>query len=196
MNNYLLFHASGDPAFVKQKAPELFASAVSSALRLPELSMPSRRSQKMLSSFQKWSDLIKENSTFGESLVNLVVEHAFSESMLKARSLATKYEKMWEGYHRLIIGNELSFLWHSALDQAENPSYFQHFMQLVTRRVMDEAVKTAFIFETAQTEESTNIHPLKAEEEQALRYVAGYIPMKLKLKYKNKKKQSACSEVH
>ena len=46
MNNYLLFHASGDPAFVKQKAPELFASDVSSALRLPELRMPSQRSQK------------------------------------------------------------------------------------------------------------------------------------------------------
>ena len=91
----------------------------------------------------------------------------------------------------MIIGNELF-----ALDQAENPSYFQHFMQLVTREVKDEAVKTAFIFETAQTEESTNIHPLKAEEEQTLRYVAGYIPMKLKLKYKNKKKQCACSEVH
>ena len=64
-------------AFVKQKAPELFASAVSSTLCIPELRMPSRRSQKILSSFQKWSELINENSTFGESLVNLVVEHAF-----------------------------------------------------------------------------------------------------------------------
>ena len=45
-------------------------------------------------------------------------------------------------------------------------------------------MKTAFIFETAQTEESTNIHLLKAEEEHTLRYVAGYIPMKLKLQYK------------
>ena len=73
MNNYLLFRASGDPAFVKQKVPELHASAVSSALCLPELRMPSWQSQKMLSSFQKWSELIEENSTFGESLVNLVV---------------------------------------------------------------------------------------------------------------------------
>ena len=87
----------------------------------------------------------------------------------------------------MIIGNELSFLWHSVLDQAENPLSFQNFMQLVTRRVIDVSkMKTAFIFETAQTEESTNIHLLKAEEEHTLCYVAGYIPKKLKLQYKKK----------
>ena len=43
---------------------------------------------------------------------------------------------------------------------------------------MDEVVKTAFIFETS-TSASLQVQPLKAEEEQALHYVAGYIPMKL-----------------
>ena len=47
---------------------------------------------------------------------------------------------------------------------------------------MDEAVKTALIPET-QESASQQVQPLKAEEEQALRYVAGYIPMKLKKKY-------------
>ena len=55
-------------------------------------------------------------------------------------------------------------------------------MQLVTRRVMDEAAKTAFIHGT-HASAPLQVQPLKAEEEQALQYVAGYIPMKLKKKY-------------
>jgi len=57
--------------------------------------------------------------------------------------------------------------------------YFQQFMQLVTRRVMDETVKTAFVFES-QPRTSPKVQMLKADEEQALHYVAGYVPMKLK----------------
>ena len=144
--------------------------------------MSSQRSQAMMAVFQQWSAAIKENSTFAGSLVSLVVRHAFTPSMLKAKSLTTKYEKMWTGYHQLIIGDELSALWRSTLEHVENPLHFQQFMQLVTRRVMDEAVKTALVPET-QESASQQVQPLKAEEEQALRYVAGYIPMKLKKKY-------------
>ena len=48
---------------------------------------------------------------------------------------------------------------------------------------MDEAVKTAFVFESEATA-SLQAQMLKADEEQALQYVAGYVPMKLKKKYK------------
>ena len=43
-------------------------------------------------------------------------------------------------------------------------------------------MKTAFIHGT-HASAPLQVQPLKAEEEQALRYVAGYIPMKLKKKY-------------
>ena len=139
-------------------------------------------SQGMMSVFQQWSAAIKDNSTFAGSLVSLVVKHAFTPSMLRAKSLTTKYEKMWTWYHQLIIGAELSALWRSTIKHMENPLYFQQFMQLVTRRVMDEAVKTALLPET-QESSSPQVQSLKAEEEQALCYIAGYIPMKLKKKY-------------
>ena len=90
--------------------------------------------------------------------------------MLKAKSLATKYEKMWAGYHELMIGNELSSLWHSTFECVENTLHFQQFMQLVTRRVMDEAVKTAFVFESEATA-SPQAQMLKADEDQALWYM-------------------------
>ena len=106
---------------------------------------------------------------FADRLVSLVVKQAFSPAMLKAKSLATKYEKMWAGYHEL-IGNVLSSPWHSTFECVENPLHFQQFMQLVTRRVMDEAVKTVFVFESEATA-SPQAQMLKADEEQALWYM-------------------------
>ena len=171
-----------DSTLVKQKAPEIFSRALSSALQLPELKIPSQRSQGMMSVFEKWSAAIKSNSAFAQGLVSLVVDHAFTPNILKAKSLTTKYEKMWKGYHKLIIGDELSSLWHSTINDVENPLYFKQFMQLVTRRVMDEAVKAVFEHETHPSTPQQD-QSLSAEEEQALRYVAGYIPMKLKKQY-------------
>lgn len=144
--------------------------------------MASAHSKARMAVFQKWSAAVKDNTMFADRLVSLVVKQAFSPAMLKAKSLATKYEKMWAGYHELTIGNELSSLWRSTFECVENPLHFQQFMQLVTRRVMDEAVKTAFVFESEATA-SPQAQMLKADEEQALRYVAGYVPMKLKKKY-------------
>lgn len=114
--------------------------------------------------------------------------------VLKAMSLTTKYEKMWTEYHQLMICDELSSLWHDTLKHVENPLYFQQFMQLVTRRVMDETVKTACVFES-QPRTSPPVQMLKADEEQALCYVAGYVPMKLK-KYEKQPKKCTCSEVY
>ena len=172
----------GDPGFVQGKAREILARALSNALQLPELKMSSPRSQEMMLVFQEWSATVKDNSGFADRLVSLVVKHAFTPSMLKAKSVTTKYEKMWTGYHQLIISDELSSLWHGTVTHVEKCQHFQHFMQLVTRRVMDEAVKTAFVCE-AEESAFAQVQPLKAEEEQGLRYAAGYIPMKLKKKY-------------
>jgi len=102
----------GDPAFFKQKAPEIFARALSNALELPELKVSSPHSQARMAVFQKWSAAVKDNSTFADRLLSLMVNHAFSPAMLKALSLTTKYEKMWTGYHQLMIGDELSSLRH------------------------------------------------------------------------------------
>ena len=60
---------------------------------------------------------------------------------------------------------------------------------------MDEAMKTALVSET-QESASQQVQPLKAEEEQALRYVAGYIPMKLRKKVRKAAKQCTCSQLH
>ena len=86
--------------------------------------MSSQHLQTMMSLFEKWSATVSGSSAFAVSVVSLVVEHAFTPSMLKAKSLTTRYEQMWAGYHQLITGDELSSLWRSAFDNVENPFYF------------------------------------------------------------------------
>ena len=77
-----------------------------------------------MSVFQKWSASIKDSSTFADRLVSLVIKHAFTLTVLKAKSLTTKYEKLWAEYHQLIVGDELPTLWHSVLDCTENQLFF------------------------------------------------------------------------
>ena len=48
---------------------------------------------------------------------------------------------------------------------------------------MDESVKLAFPVHSSYSEDMQHNSPLKADEEQALRYTVGYAPMKLKQKY-------------
>ena len=122
----------------------------------------------------------REN-VFAEALVTLVLEASLCPAAKKARSLTSRYQVMWTGYHHLSISSELSTLWNStvAVSETRGP-YIQHFIQLVTvtRRVMDESVKLAFPIPSSH---GGDLHEsqLKADEEQALHYTAGYVPMKL-----------------
>ena len=81
--------------------------------------MASAHSQAMMAVFQEWSTTVKD-IMFADRLVSLVVKQVFSPAMLKAKSLTTKYEKIWAGYHGLVIGNEPSSLGHSTFECVEN----------------------------------------------------------------------------
>ena len=118
---------------------------------------------------------------FAEALVSMIVEAAFCPATQRSRSRKSRYQVMWTGYHCLSISSELSTLWSSYLTTNEHSATFvPHFIQPVTRRVMDES---AFSVDSDHSEDMQRDCPLKADEEQALRYTAGYVPMKLKQKY-------------
>lgn len=87
---------------------------------------------------------------------------------------------MWRGYHQLIIGDELSSLWHSTLERVFSAVYAARDkkgdgwggeVSICVRRSRDCLARSS---------------ALEGREEQALRYVAGYIPMKLKKKYEKR----------
>ena len=91
---------------------------------------------------------------------------------------------MWTGYHHLIISSELPTLWCTYLTTDEQSGTFvPYLIQLATKQVMDESVKISFPVDSDPSKDMQHDCPLKADKEQALRYRAGYVPMKLKHKY-------------
>ena len=160
---------SADVAGIKQRA--LLQKALGSALQLSDLKKTSAQSTAMNTAFLAWAEEINSNCVFAEALVSMIIGAA----LCGGRSLNSRYQIMWTGYHHLSISLELSTLWSCHLMTNEHTETFvPHFIQLVTRRVMDESVKIAFPVDSGHSEDMQHDCPLKADEEQALRYTAGY----------------------
>ena len=85
---------------------------------------------------------------------------------------------MWAGYQRLVTNPSLLSLWCNTIGTSEDERFLRLYCQIVTRGVMDEVVRMTFPTHAPETQRSQQ-HLLKADEEQALRYAAGYVVMKL-----------------
>ena len=169
-------------SFVGKQAQTLLANAVVSAKELPELKGDSPRTVAMRTVFYSWMDTISSNSTFAENLLQNIVDYAYGASMQRGRTLSTKFERMWAGYQQLVTSERYMTLWCTALSSIREEMFLPLFIQVITRKLMDEVVQVAFPLREAASEELQQ-ETLKADEEQALRYAAGYVPMKLKKKY-------------
>ena len=97
--------------------------------------------------------------------------------MRRGKTLSSKFERMWTGYQQLVTSESFLTLWCTVLNSSKEDKFLPLFSQVVTRKLMDEVVQVAFPMQEAGTEELQGI--LKADEEQALRYAAGYVLMKL-----------------
>jgi len=163
-------------------AKAYLANALSSAMALPELKGSSTRTVAMRAAFHNWVDMIDSNSAFAKVLLQNIVDHAFGSSMRRGKTLSSKFERMWTGYQQLVTSESFLTLWCTVLNSSKEDKFLPLFSQVVTRKLMDEVVKVAFPMQEAGTEELQGI--LKADEEQALRYAAGYVLMKLHKKYR------------
>ena len=168
-------------------ALRLLAKAVVESLSMPELSIATPQSTAMKAQFTSWADSIRSNHEFASNLVDLLLQQVFIKAQSQGQSLGAKEEAFWRHYHQLITSNsDLSSLWLDALNCPPQNRFFPLFMQVVTRwttRAMMDAV--AEHTQSSGQERGAN-HPLTTLEEQALRYVAGYVPMKLKQQYKKR----------
>ena len=103
-------------------------------------------------------------------------------------------EKLWSQFHAIRL-KELPTLWSNLCDSLHTPEKYRsdHFLiQHCCTRLFENAVKTKY---PAATEYASNPTPLTDDEENALRYVAGYtirslIRKKKKLRDSNQKKFS------
>ena len=79
---------------------------------------------------------------------------------------------MWVGYHHFSGRANLIDMWSIALETPPNKEFFHLFVQVGTRRVMEGAVIIVFPHHGTNPEQMDSGPQLKADDEQAVRYVA------------------------
>lgn len=136
----------------------------------------------MRNSFERWADRIRSKHTFATVLIKQLTVEAFGERVLGAKTISSKYENMWIGYHHFSVSTSCIGMWSIALETPATESFFPLFLQLVTRRLMEAAIVLVFPDHGIQTD-TEDIAALKADDEQAIRYVAGYVALMLRKKY-------------
>ena len=142
----------------------------------------SQRSVTMKKSFGRWVNKVKSQNTFASVLVKQLVAGAFGKEVLNAKTASSKYEKMW--VYRLSSLLRKGKPYRHVVETPPNEEFFHLFVQVATRRVMEGADIIVFPHYGTNPEQMDSGPALKADDEQAVRYVAGYVAMALK-KYAN-----------
>ena len=89
-------------------------------------------------------------------------------------------KKAWSNFHTVRISPELKRLWASNFEQVVQKPLDPIFIQHVTQQVMEGLLKIRYPVSQAKASSSSTY--LAREEENALRYAAGYIPFALRQK--------------
>ena len=106
---------------------------------------------------------------------------------LAIRQTRNQREKVWRKFHQIRTSPSLKFTWDTFLTTAQMDAKTVDpiFPQFVTQHLIESMMKVVFSTQqqVPETEmESTEIASLSKEEENALRYAAGFIPRALRKK--------------
>ena len=123
----------------------------------------------------------EDNHAFASKLVDLLLKQVFTSKMIEAKSLTNKFEKMWRFYHHFISSDKMHSVWLQGLSNPPVNRYFKLFTQIVTKWLMKEVVNITMPPMPTISVQGATI--LNVQDEQVIRYVAGYAVMKLKKKY-------------
>ena len=150
-------------------------------------------------SFQVPSPDAAASLNIGTTLLKWITEHPsefslFSTQLVSnlkscfqasnSRSMRVKSESIWGHYHVMRTSAAHKELWKRALESS-GCSLLPTFYQYVTNEVFKQLFKQEFSFSSAALD--TELQPITKEEENALRYVAGYICRKVRDKVESSK---------
>ena len=170
-------------------APSIVSKALLSVLEMPIILGASPRSTVLRDAFTPWVSRVASNINFANSLVEELGTREFGLHTLQAKTSTSKYKRMWASYHSFSTGSNLMEIWSAALETPSNAPYFPLFVQLATRKVMEGAV--LIVFPKQEHRDADSSQPvLKADDEQAVRYVAGYVVLSLTKKYEKRANDS------
>ena len=166
------------------QSASIFDKALQKVMDEPVLLGSTQRSVAMRRLFGQWVSKVRSQSTFATVVTKQLAAEAFGTEILSARTASSKYERMWRGYHRFASSTNLLDMWSIAVETEASEEFFPLFVQLATIRIMEEAVKLVFPLHGTSSGQLDNGPALKVDDEQTVRYVAGYVAMILKKKYK------------
>ena len=102
----------------------------------------------------------------------------------KWSTLQLKKENMWGAYHRLRTVDSFVCDWRVFLAESVQCKAFPAFYQYITQHIFKTLIKKAYLVRVSVHDESPD-RPLTSEEQNALRYVAGYVVRKLRNKFES-----------
>ena len=167
-------------------ASSLVSKALLSVLEMPIILGASPRSTVLRDAFTPWISKVASNTNFANSLVEELGTQVFGRHTLQAKTSTSKYERMWVSYHSFSSSSNLVEMWSAALETPSNAPHLPLFIQLATRKVMESAVLIVFPKEEPGAADWSQ-PVLKADDEQAVCYVAGYVALSLTKKYEKSK---------
>ena len=91
---------------------------------------------------------------------------------------------MWGAYHRLRTADSFVCDWRVFLAESVQCKAFPAFYQYITHHIFKTLIKTAYPVRISVHDEPPD-RPLTSEEQNALRYVAGYVVRKLRIKFES-----------
>lgn len=132
---------------------------------------------------QEWWKQSEANHMKLSSFAHILIVRLRACFPCKHKSLQLKKERMWGAYHRLRTADTFVSDWRLFITNSTGLKAFPSFYQFVTQNIFKELIKEAYpVLEIHGHDCESPGRPLTHEEQNALRYVAGYIIRKVQQK--------------
>jgi len=167
-----------------------FTSAITSILTDDGFSVLTAGAERCLDLAKKFNEILKNPTpallSFAEKLIC-----QFKDILDSRRSL--KREKIWIDYHNLRCSEKFQQDWTefslATINLVSEPIFYQHCCQLMFESLIEKKLKAESFTNTAENE---IVPRLTLDEENAVRYVAGYVVRKIRDSLPLPKDQAVC----
>jgi hypothetical protein len=160
--------------------PKLLKGAIESVAESEEFKLPTPRNAACRTAALKITEWLQAgNSMAFEGFCKLLICLLMTCFEKSSKVLSTAQKKVWSNFHAVRISPELKRLWASNIEMIVQKPLDPILIQYYTQHVMEGLLKIRYPVSQAEASCSSSTS-LTQEEENALRYAAGYIPFALR----------------